>query len=233
MLKTFPLLLASLLFAAGAVYGQSTYTVDALATQYLIESSSGTALAAGDVIRLGYFPSSDLSIVETSQSYATLNSIFTPYGEGTLPTTTGTLNESGGTSPVGNANTMYVDNASSTTGAFTGTFLGISSTYIPSGDLLYMWVFNSSNPTSATQWGIFYDPTSTEWEAPPAGSFNIVSTSDPGVTALQGTGTSNSQSNFELVTVVPEPGGTSLLAGGMACLAALGGIALRRRRLAS
>lgn len=213
------LLLAPFVCFAGMAHAQ--VTVDANAAADLVLSSSGTPLALGDVIRVGYFPSADLSTVENSNSYSTLNGIFTAVGEGT-PGSSGTLSETG--TPVGNSNTLYINNYSSTSGAFLGNFTGVSSTLIPTGDLLYMWVFNSSNPATATQWGIFDDPSSSNWEFPAnLGTANL-SMETAGITALRGT-TNGSNYDLATVVVVPEPASFSLLAGALA----FGALAVRRR----
>ena len=178
-------------------------------------SSSGTLLAQGDAIRLGYFAASATSsLVESSNSYSTLNAAFTAFGEGTIPTSSGTLNETG--TPVGNSNTMYVNNAAllNVSGAFFGSFTLPATFPVTSGtQQLYMWVFNSSNPATATQWGIFTDAS---WTFPPnLGAANMTMNSS-GIQPLRYGGTTGSDYELASIPAVPEPSTFALLAGAMA-----------------
>jgi len=213
MLKKLPFVA---LFLAVAASSHASITVTANAVGSLLLSSSGTALASGDIVRIGYFNAS-LATLETSNSFATLNSDFDPVGEGTDGDT---LTENG------NATDTLDINDISGNGSFAGQFNGITSSAIPAESLLYMWVFNSSSPSTATQWGIFYNPTNANWVFPADPGGAIVSLSSA-ATALRGTANG---SNFELanIAVVPEPTSIYLLAGGLV----IGALALRRRATA-
>ncbi len=129
---------------------------------------------------------------------------------------------------------MYINNnataggASSTTGAFYGTFSSVSN--LAAGDQLYMWIFNGTNPANATQWGVFYG-TGTAWDVPTAGfpGSTSISLTTANATPLRGsTVLINGTTDYELANIpasVPEPTSISLLAGALV----MGGVALRRR----
>ncbi|MBK8091696.1 MAG: hypothetical protein IPK32_06850 [Verrucomicrobiaceae bacterium] len=85
--------------------------------------------------------------MQTSSDYTMLNSLFTPLAEGVLGA--GTLSQSG------NPGSMVIVNDFMTPGGFMAGFNNINSSYLPTGTQLYAWVFNSSSPITATEWGIF------------------------------------------------------------------------------
>jgi hypothetical protein len=211
MLKKF-LTLSALICMAGAARATVTIVAEGL-TPNLVLSSSGTALADGDLVRIGYFSST--ATLGTSNSLASLNSIFKAIGEGNSDGDT--LNESGVT-----GDTIEINNYGGTPGAFYGEFDNVSASYLQ-GDQLSMWVFNATTESAATQWGIF---TSTGWEFPPDLSEVSVSLSSANISVLRG---SNDGSDFELANIpasVPEPASFEAMTGAIA----IGALALRRRK---
>ena len=212
--------------AAAAAHGQVFINADnALGTQNLLLDSVGNPLPVGDIVRLGYFPMSDLAELETDTSYSDLNSIFIAFGEGNSGG--GTLTETGYN---GDPDAVIDDPSQygSTPGTFGASFGGVSTSYasLTSTDQLFMWVFNSSTATSATEWGIY---TSTDWTFPPAtnGDAANLYLGDP-VTIVRGTDTVvNGTTDFELANI-PEPN-TSALACFGSLIAVGSGLLLRRR----
>ncbi len=118
---------------------------------------------------------------------------------------------------------MAINNFGSTAGAFLGEFDNVSSTYIGTGDQLYMWIFNATTTGSATQWGIFDAPS---WTFPADPGQVTMSLGSSGVDAIRG---STDGSDFELANIpasVPEPGTLSFIGGALVA----GAVGLRRRK---
>jgi hypothetical protein len=117
----------------------------------------------------------------------------------------------------------------SSPGQFFGTFNGVSSSYLTAGDALYLWVFNSSNPLTATQWGVFDGGTAWNFPSYPFPGSADLSTSTA-TTPVFGTAVTSGPNNgdYELanVSVVPEPENLSVIAAAVA----IGVTFLRRRR---
>lgn len=222
MLKKFVFVAAFICFAAAA-QGQGQVTIAAQGVNVLALADDGTILPNGDAVRVGYIPAADLSLFQTSNVYSTLSADFTAIGEG---------NSGGGTlteNPTPSGIYLDINSFNSTPGAFDGTFNNVSSTYLATGDPLYIWVFNNANPAAATQWGVFSGGTSWEFPSSFPGSASLsLATASP--TPIRGTMlTSGADSgDFELanVAVVPEPGSLSLVAGA----GLLAGLAWRRRK---
>jgi len=211
------LYLCAIICSAAAARASVTVTANGVAN--LVLSSSGTVLTAGDLIRIGYFSST--ANLGTSNSFSSLNSIFTPIGEGSADGDT--LTETGVS-----GDTLEINNITGPgTGTFAGSFNTVSSSYLPTGTQLYMWVFNATSTASSTQWGIFDAPS---WTFPPDPSFTTVTLSAPSVSVLRGsTVVMNGTTDYELANIpasVPEP--SNLAAFG--ALAVFGSAFLLRRR---
>lgn len=211
MLKRIFIICASASFTVAA---QAAVTINANSVANLALSSSGTALTAGDLIRIGFF--STTSNLGTSNSFSTLNSAFTPIGEGSADGDT--LTETGNS-----GDTIDINNISGA-GTFAASFGNVNATYLPTGDQLYMWIFNSTSTSSATQWAIFDAPS---WTFPASGGATTLSLSSPSISVLRGsTVVMNGTTDYELANTVPEP--TNLAAFG--ALAVFGCAFLLRRR---
>jgi len=105
-------------------------------------------------------------------------------------------------------------------GTFSGSYTGVTPGYLTAGDQLFLWVFNSPDPNTATQWGIF-DATSWTFPSNPTLGTANLSFSSPGITVFRG---SVDGSNFDLdaIAAVPEPGAGPLVAGALVVGAAYG-----------
>jgi hypothetical protein len=207
------LLAATVFLFLGAIAGRANVVITAISgTSNLVLSATGGILDQGDLVRLGFFSST--ANLGTDNSFSDLNSIFTPIGEGLVGS--GTLSQSGN-----GGNTMDINYASGM-GTFSGAFNGVSASYLPAGDQLFLWVFNSTDPNAATQWGIF---DATSWTFPSnLGTANL-SLSSPNITVFRG---SVSGANFELgaIPAVPEPRAGPLIMGALV----LGGACWKGKR---
>jgi hypothetical protein len=106
------------------------------------------------------------------------------------------------------------------TGNVLGQIANIDSAYLPAGQQLYAWVFNSAAPQGSEQWGIY--TSTTGWNFPNGLGSETLSTFEID-TVIRGstTGGLATTDRFSL-SPVPEPGGSLLI------LAA--GLVLRLRR---
>lgn len=207
------ILMAAILAGVSAVaQGQVTINFNGLSPNEVL-ASDGSTLPVGDVVRIGFF--SNTANLGTDNSFSDLNSIFTPLGEGLA--NSGTLSETNNP-----GQTIIINDVQNVPGQFAGGFNGVDSNYLPTGSLLYMWVFNSSVASSATEWGIYQAPA---WFFP--GNFNTktVTLGSPNISVIRG---STSGSNFELANVatVPEPSVLAVAVSGMAASS----IFLRQKR---
>jgi hypothetical protein len=213
MLKKLSFIVAFVCCVSG-VHASVTVNANAVGVNVLL-NSSGVALPTGDIVRIGYFNAS-LSTLQNSNSFSLLNSDFKALGEGNADGDTLTENN--------NATDTMDINGVAGAGSFAGSFGNVSSSYLSTGSLLYMWVFNSATPSTASQWGIYYFPTSSQWQFPSDPGVITMSLSSS-VTVVRGSSTG---SGFELANIpaVPEPTTISLLASAVV----MGGVALRRRK---
>jgi len=119
-------------------------------------TSIGGFLDPGDVIRVGYFDLTNpttLATLQTSNNYATINSLFTPLAENLSNSGMVMQNDAGGAPVTGGR--LIINNFLGSTGHFLGTIDTIGSSYLTPGMDLSIWIFNDSNPAAATEWGIF------------------------------------------------------------------------------
>jgi hypothetical protein len=147
--------LASLVAAASL---QAAATVDFSAHTFNgVTDASGTALPVGDVVEIGWFNASDATLKGDAGNYTALSQLFTLYATGHI-----------GDGDVAGTAGYFADGVTASTGS-----LSIG------GDQIYMWIFNGSNPATATQEGIFYfnKASSSHWafpvDGPPAGNTSI------------------------------------------------------------
>ncbi len=169
--------------------------------------SLGTFLAAGDVVRVGFFNTStqaNLTTLETSNSYAAVNALFTALAEGNSGG--GTVSETGAP-----GNQMVINDLVGTSGSVFGSIGSVDAAFCTPGTEMAIWVFNSSDPQNASEWGIF--TTSSGWEFPSSPGSQTMSTSEIN-DVIRG---SQNGSNYAL-SVVPEPGSWVLLMVGAVVL---------------
>ncbi len=211
------LLLGSLLFIA-AQSAQAVVVNWVDETTYGIGDASGTPLAVGDKVELGYFNINDATIQANASNLTYLNTHFTLFDSTTIGgpgDTAGIAGYFAASSP--NQSTIN---------------LGLS------GKQIYVWAFNAVSGASATQQGIFTATTS-NWffpddnAIPNTTSIELNQVTDNiiggfGVGTSSATGSPQSLFNTALIVTspIPEPSSFALLGG----LAALGVLAVRRRR---
>jgi hypothetical protein len=206
--------------------------------------ANGTVIPFGDSVLLGTFNTSgaNLTTLQTSNSYSAVNALFTPLGEGISlagteaglgVTTTSNTNIPNVLTTTGTGVGLIVNNqgtAPDNTGSTQGTINTIDVSYMPTGTLLYAWVFNTTfaNRSNATEWGIF-TTSDTSWNTPAAGTSKNLVTSNAALIAVRGTiaGTSGAGGQAQLAGV-PEPSTYALLGTGLLTAAAM----LRRRKKA-
>jgi hypothetical protein len=169
--------------------------------------SSGTILADGSVVRVGYFDTAALGVLntlQTSTTYSEISALFTPLAEG--------LANAGTVSQAGTVGTNLVINSLSSPGAIFGSITGISSSYLTPGVDLAVWVFNSSNPLTASEWGIFSATTrvGANWDFPFDLGSSVLSTFEIN-NVIRGTDTGTQFRLAPVVAPVPEPGGSLLI----------------------
>ena len=180
-------------------------------------TSTGAFLDPGSVIRVGYFSAGNLATFQTSNDYAALDSLFTPLAEGIVGS--GTISQIDHNSNLVTGNQLVINNFFGNTGHIFGSIENVAFGAVPIGTDLYVWVFNSATPASASEWGIFG---SSLWEFPDSSTL-------PANESLASIDVDNfvrgqhvlPQNELRL-SAVPEPGSLLLLVGAVA--------ALRRRR---
>jgi len=159
----------------------------------------GIPLATGSLIRVGQFDLSlpaSLTLLQTSNDYFAIDSLFTPLAENML--NGGTVNQAGAPGQQLVINDLFA------AGDVFGQITSIEETYFSAGSTLYTWVFNSSDPLTATQWGIF--SSSTGWGFPISPGSETLSTFEIDNT-IRGYDTGT---QFQLMPI-PEPGSLVLL----------------------
>lgn len=177
--------------------------------------SFGNLLLTGSVIRIGQFDVSqpaNLATLQTSNDYLAVDALFIPLAEGLG--FAGTVNETGAPGQ------QLVINDLFSAGDVFGQIENIDDGYFPTGSQLYAWVFNSADPLSATEWGIF--SSTSGWGFPMNPGSETLSTFEIDQ-VIRGTDTGT---QFQL-SPVPEPGSLVLLLAGAVFLV------VRTRRQAS
>ena len=171
------LLIPCLVFVGltSASYATLNVTIDVNSTAALfIRASDNSALADGDIIRVGYF--SNPALLATDHSFEDLNAMFTPFDENV------SINSGMATETGYDGHTLDINDELGPS-TFTGAFEDVSDTYLPFGSQLYVWIFNSPTLSTATQWGIFDD---TSWTFPSTSGTATLDFLSTGVTAIQG-----------------------------------------------
>lgn len=206
--------LLALCFSVSAAFGATVSITVNSNNGPCYTTSTDQLLAAGSVIRVGYFNWTDLvtrNVLATSNSFAELDALFTPLAE-SRPNA-GSVFQSG--APGQN----IVINDQFDPGHVFGQITGIESTYMGTNTDLVLWVFNSSTASTASEWGIF--TTSSGWEFPAAnGSQTLASIEVEESNIIRGS--FNAVDQHLRLAVVPEPSGLLLLLSAA--------LAVRRRR---
>lgn len=159
----------------------------------------GTPLLPGSVIRIGQFDLSlpaNLTLLQTSNDYLALDALFTPLAESLL--------DAGTVFQAGAPGQQMVINDQFNPGDVFGQIINIEDTYFAAGTPLYTWVFNSPDPLTATQWGIF--SSSANWGFPISPGSETLATFEIDAT-IRGNATG---AQFQL-SPVPEPGSIALV----------------------
>lgn len=145
-------------------------------------TTAGGNLPAGAAVRIGTFnlpPATRDQTLRTTFDYSQLMAWFKPLAEGEI---------GGGTaSQTAGAGTVLRSNGFPAAGDIFGSITGISSSYLPPGAQLYVWVFDNAAPDACEQWGIFTSP---GWIAPQELGTQTLSTT-AAVEALHGAATSS------------------------------------------
>ena len=211
------LFLSSIACLLGLTVASSAATVDVAVTSAgtspKFVDSLGSFLTLGCDVRVGIFDMStpaNLAILQTSNDFTAVNSLFTPLAEN--------MGGGGTVSQFGNAGTNLIINNGLGTGNVFGSIVGIDPAFCTPGTELAVWVFNNSDPTQASQWGIF--TTTSGWEFPAASALGGSSTLNTNEidTIIRG---STNGSNYALsnVSAVPEPGSWLLIVAGAVVVA--------------
>ena len=210
---------ASLLLAASAWSAPVSITVNSNGGSPYTDAF-GTPLLPGSVIRIGQFDVSggNLATLQTSNDYLAIDALFTPLAENLL--NAGTVNEAGAPGQQIVINDLFA------AGDVFGQIENIEDTYFLAGTPLYAWVFNSPDPLTATQWGIF--TSTTGWGFPMNPGSETLSTFEIDTT-IRGNDTGT---QFQLAPV-PEPGSMVLMLIGTCLLFFRARRTVRRRRVLS
>ncbi len=203
---TLQLGLSVLFLLAGPVRAAVTITVNSNGGSPFADSS-GSLLADGSIVRVGYFDLGSLSVLNTLQNSSTfseIDALFTPLAEGIA--NAGTVNQTGATGE------FLVINSLPTSGAIFGSIQGISASYLTAGMDLSVWVFNDSALLSATEWGIFSATTqpTTNWDFPNDLGASTLSTFEID-TVVRGEDTGGQFRLAPSTVPVPEPGSLLLV----------------------
>lgn len=205
-MKNFFSLLTALLFVCGSLPAATVSLSISSNGGPMFSTSGGDLLAFGSCVRIGLFDLSggNLTTIQTSNDYFTVNALFTALGEAGGAT--------GEIAQPNNASTsMLMINDFFGVGNILGQIGNIESVYLASGRQLFAWVFNSAAPENASEWGIF--SSSNGWNSPnPFGSETLATFEID--TILRGSTTGGLTTGDRLsLSPVPEPGSLLLVLG--------------------
>ncbi len=146
--KTFVIILLCTTFADALVKGG---TLDYAAQGNYILDTSAVHVPVGDAVLLGSFPVG-FDFATNAANYQNTRAAFTLYDTTSIGIGTTNNNVAGQfAASIANTDTLGAAN-----------------------NPVYMWLFNSSNPATATAWAIISNPSAT-WRVPADGSFNSTS----------------------------------------------------------
>ncbi len=164
--------------AGGLIPAQARNLTLSTAGGRALADAAGVPLPAGCAVRLGSFnlpaATRNQTLAQT-KDYRQLAVWFKPVAE----------NLAGGGAPLQAAGSVagLVTNAFPADGDVFGTVAGVSTSFLPVGEQLYLWVFNGPTPQASTEWGIFTAPA---WLTPPALGSQSISTAAASLQAIHG-----------------------------------------------
>ena len=210
-MKKFKILIALLAAVSGLSLNAAinVVTVANSATK-VFNDSSGSLLSANSIVRVGLFDTSggNLDIIRNSTSFAELDALFSPLGEGAA----------GGGSPTVQINAN---------GDLQGSIMNIDLSYAAQGSQIYMWAWNQDNTVVGpdTEWAIV---TNALWTIPPdntARSLVLTQVTNSPDDVLRGSFGNNAIQLEQLsLEAVPEPSTYALM-----CLGAISLFFVSRR----
>jgi len=173
--------------------------VDSASLIDYIAAADGIALPIGDIVRIGTFTLSDAEIQASQADYATLNANFKAF------------------------DTILVGDGTATAGYWTKSSANDTDGLQLTGHKIYLWAFNSADPQSATQQGIFTSAKS-NWIFPsssgPIPGFTAIELSDVAASEIV-VGSFNGVAGYYALAPVPEPAETAAFMAGICLLGAL------------
>ncbi|MEM7147464.1 MAG: PEP-CTERM sorting domain-containing protein [Verrucomicrobiota bacterium] len=214
-------------FGAETVFGGTIFVTANANIGQIYLSDQTTLVPTNGALRVGTFDISggNLTTITTSNDFSTVNALFTPLAEGAAMGG----NTNGTAQP--NPGPLLIGNNAEGDGNISGSVENWTNAYQAPGTRIYWWVFNTQDPSNATEWGIFtrFASGTADWDNPGDGDFDFLTTSPEllrasGGSALRGSLTGPTSSDISLAAI-PEPTQILLvLISGMLCLG------IRRRR---
>ncbi|MEM7147463.1 MAG: PEP-CTERM sorting domain-containing protein [Verrucomicrobiota bacterium] len=237
MQKLFSIVAATMLGGLSVAHaGLNFISAEAAGGGVVVTNASGQALDNGNIVRIGAFDTSggNLAIIQNAEDFLTIDQFFTPLGEISDPFGTAARNgltaaESGtvsGESQSANG-PIVVNDSGGVDGNISAAVQDWTASYMAVNTRLYWWIFNSSNPFTATQMGIFSATGNPQWtSADPSNMFDFRTTAASTVNEiLRGNFVDNGAGvDFLQLGFVPEPSRAMLI------LIGFGAAVMRRRR---